>query len=113
MDKMYYGIGEVATELGVNASTLRFWETEFKWIKPHKNARGVRLYTTDDITLLKRIIYLTRDLGYTLEGAREQIKMDRHESNTLARQGSFDENVIMQNSLLELRQFLVNLKEEL
>ena len=113
MDKLYYSISEVAATMGVNTSTLRFWEKEFKWINPHKNARGVRLYTVDDIALLKRIQYLTRDCRYTLEGARDQLRQERREALTTLREGSYDERRIMQESLMEVRSFLVSLKETL
>ncbi len=72
--KLFYSIGEVSEMLGVNASLLRYWETEFKMLKPHKNSHGTRSYSADDIELLKRILYLTREKGFTLEGAREQLR---------------------------------------
>lgn len=102
--KLYYTINEVAEMLGVNASQLRFWETEFDCIKPTKTAKGSRRYTQKDIELLQRILYLTRDCGYTLEGARAQL---RKADNTL------DDKVQLANNLKEIRQFLVELKEEI
>lgn len=113
MEKLYYSISEVSSLLGVNASTLRFWEKEFKWLNSHKNSRGVRLYTDDDIALLRRIIYLTHDCGYTLDGARDQIRQDRREAQTTIKEGHYDERQIMQESLIEVRDFLTSLKEEL
>ena len=101
--KLYYGIGEVAQMLGVNSSLLRYWETEFSCIKPTKNKKGDRSYTTKDIELLRRILYLTRDCGFTLEGAREQL---RKNSDDNSRQE------IVKN-LKEIRSFLVELKEKL
>jgi DNA-binding transcriptional MerR regulator len=74
MDKLYYSISEVATMLDVAPSVLRFWESEFDQLRPTKNRRGSRNYTAKDIELLKRIHYLTRDCGYTLDGAREQLR---------------------------------------
>ena len=103
MDKLYYSIGEVAEMLGVNASVLRFWETEFDCIKPVKNKRGTRSYTQHDIELLKRIHYLTRECGYTLEGAREQMRIRPMQ----------DPKMEMINHLQEVRSFLVSLKEQL
>ena len=75
-DKLYHPIGEVAEMLNVNPSLLRFWETEFPALKPHKNKKGTRFYTDDDIALLRQIYHLTRDCGYTLEGAREQLRLN-------------------------------------
>ena len=65
-DKLYHSIGEVSQMLHVNPSLLRFWETEFPAIKPHKNKKGTRYYTDDDIDLLRQIYHLTRECGYTL-----------------------------------------------
>ncbi len=71
--KLYYSIGEVAERLGVNASQLRFWETEFKHIKPNKNSRGERRFTKDNIRQLEEIEYLLKERGFTIEGARKEI----------------------------------------
>ena len=76
-DKLYYPIGEVAQMLNVNPSLLRYWETEFPSIRPHKNKKGTRYYTDDDIALLRQIYHLTRECGYTLEGARERLRLSR------------------------------------
>ena len=73
MDKLYYSISEVSELLGINASNLRFWEKEFKQLKPRRNAKGTRFYSNDDITLLKQIIYLVNEQNLTLEGARQKL----------------------------------------
>lgn len=102
-DKLYYSIGEVAGMLGVAPSVLRFWETEFDQLHPVKNRRGVRSYTRRDVELLQRIHYLTRDCGYTLEGARDQLRSHPEE----------DPKMQVVRNLSELRSFLVELKEQL
>jgi DNA-binding transcriptional MerR regulator len=71
--KLYYSIGEVAERLGVNASQLRFWESEFKHIKPNKNSRGERRFTKDNIRQLEEVEYLLKERGFTIEGARKEI----------------------------------------
>ncbi len=101
--KLYYSIGEVAAMLGVRTSVLRFWESEFDCLKPVKTSRGARNYTDHDINLLRRIHYLTRECGYTLEGAREQMRTRPIE----------DPRMALVNSLTEVRDFLVELKEQL
>lgn len=101
--KLYYSIGEVAAMLDVAPSVLRFWETEFDCIRPTKNRRGSRSYTEHDIELLRRIYYLTRDCGYTLEGAREQMRQRPVE----------DPKMEAIHYLREVRKFLVDLKETL
>lgn len=102
-EKLYYGIGEVADMLGVNTSLLRFWETEIPELSPHKNAKGSRYYTTEDIALLKQIYHLTRDCGYTLDGVRDQLR----------KHGQDADRQHLVNTLLEVRQFLLDLKEQL
>ncbi|WP_298766764.1 MerR family transcriptional regulator [uncultured Polaribacter sp.] len=73
-EKRYYKIGEVAKAFEVNASLIRFWETEFDIIKPKKNAKGNRLFTADDISNFKLIFNLVKERGFTLEGAKQKLK---------------------------------------
>lgn len=103
MGKLYYSIGEVAAMLGVRTSVLRFWESEFDCLKPVKTSSGARNYTEHDIELLRRIHYLTRECGYTLEGAREQMRTRPVE----------DPKMQMINALTEVRDFLISLKDRL
>ena len=102
-EKLYHTIGEVARMLDVNPSLLRFWETEFPSIRPHRNGKGTRFYTADDIALLKHIYHLTRDCGYTLEGVKEQL---RH-------QDTLDETIQVAQTLADAKQFLLELKAQL
>ncbi len=100
-DKLYHPIGEVAEMLQVNPSLLRYYETEFPTLRPHKNKKGNRFYTDSDIDLLRQILHLTRDCGYTLEGARQQLRLD----------SNLDDKMQLVKTLTEARQFLVSLKE--
>jgi len=78
MEKLYYSISEVATMFNVNQSNLRFWEKEFKQLKPRRNDKGTRFYTNDDIATIKKIIFLVEEQKLTLEGAKRRMsqKMD-------------------------------------
>lgn len=102
-DKLYYDIYEVSRELGETAATLRYWETQFKELRPARGSRGNRQYKKEDVELLQRIIYLSRNCGYTLDGVREQLRCDRRNLSK--------EKVI--SDLREVREYLVSLKEEL
>jgi len=73
-EKRYYKIGEVAKAFNVNTSLIRFWDGEFDVIKPKKNAKGNRLFTTDDIENFKIIYNLVKERGFTLEGAKQKLK---------------------------------------
>jgi DNA-binding transcriptional MerR regulator len=72
--KLYYTIGEVAEMFEVNTSLIRFWEKEFSVLKPKKNKKGNRLFTAKDIENIRRIYQLVKEQGYTLEGAKAQLK---------------------------------------
>lgn len=74
IEKQFWTIGEVAQDLGVNTSLIRYWEKEFGTIRPKRTGRGDRSYTRKDIDLLKRIQHLVKEKGFTLQGAREQLK---------------------------------------
>lgn len=64
-------IGEVATEVGIAAHVLRFWESKFSaYIKPQKR-RGRRYYGEKDVDVIKTIKMLRYDHGYTINGIRK------------------------------------------
>lgn len=74
VQKLYYSIGEVAKLFEVNTSLIRFWEKEFDILKPKKNKKGNRLFTKDDLENLKKIFVLVKEKGFTLEGAKKELK---------------------------------------
>ena len=74
IEKLYYSIGEVAEMLGVNASLLRYWESEFPELQVRKDRNGVRLFTKQDIETVKTIFHLVKEKGYTIDGAKVQLK---------------------------------------
>lgn len=80
--KLYYSIGEVSEMFDVNASLIRFWEKEFSIIKPKKNKKGNRLFTAKDIENLRRIYDLVKIQGFTLEGAKSQLKQKSESSSS-------------------------------
>ncbi|MDL2315255.1 MerR family transcriptional regulator [Bacteroidales bacterium OttesenSCG-928-C19] len=102
--KLYYSIGEVAEMFDVNASLLRFWEKEFDSISPFKNAKGTRYYTDKDIEAIRQIYYLTKECGFTIEGAREQMKSKK---DTIAAKAE------AVNTMRKMKAFLLELKKEL
>jgi DNA-binding transcriptional MerR regulator len=79
--KIYYSMGEVAEMFDVNQSLIRFWEKEFDILKPHKNSKGNRMFTADDIENLKLIYHLVKEQGMTLSGAQKRIKENREGVN--------------------------------
>jgi len=73
MEKIYYSISEVAELFQINQSNLRFWEKEFKQLKPRRNEKGTRFYSKDDIQLIKQIIFLINDQKLTLDGVKKKL----------------------------------------
>ena len=65
-----YRIGEAARALDLQTSVLRFWESEFPGLQPVRTPKGQRLYTEQDMELLRRIRELLHEQGMTIEGAR-------------------------------------------
>ena len=76
--KLYYSIKEVAQLLGVNESTLRYWEKEFPQLRPKTQALNkVRQYTAEDLELLKTIYSLVKVRGFKLAAARKMLVENR------------------------------------
>ena len=73
-DKPYFKIGEAARLVGVKPYVLRYWETEFKSVKPQKTRSQQRLYRRRDVELLLQIRHLLYDKRYTIEGARTRLR---------------------------------------
>jgi DNA-binding transcriptional MerR regulator len=76
-DKLYFRIGEVARLCEVPAYVLRFWESEFPQLKPHKGGTGQRLYRRRDVEMALRVKTLLYDEGYTIPGARQVFKSEQ------------------------------------
>ena len=73
-DKLYFRIGEVARLCRLPAYVLRFWETEFPQLKPVKSNTGQRMYRQRDVENVLRIKKLLYQEGFTIAGARQQLK---------------------------------------
>ncbi len=105
IEKRYFTIGEVADELGVATSLIRFWEREFSIIKPKKNRKGNRQFTQQDLKSVKLIYHLVKEKGYTLQGARDFLDSGGPESA--------NDKMEMIESLKKVKSFLVQLRQEL
>jgi DNA-binding transcriptional MerR regulator len=71
-DKLFYKIGEVSKITGVETYVLRYWETEFPFLRPRKNRSGQRVYVKKDLEMImqiRKMLYLER---YTIEGVRKR-----------------------------------------
>ncbi len=75
-DRLYFRIGEVAELCDLPAYVLRFWETEFPQLKPTKSSTGQRMYRRSDVQNVLRIKKLLYEEGFTIAGARTQLKQE-------------------------------------
>lgn len=104
VEKIYYTIGEVAKMFEVNTSLIRFWEKEFDIIQPFRNKKGNRLFTKADVDNFYIIYHLVKERGFTLQGAKDKMKENKVDTIN---------NVEVVASLNKIRDFLLELKEEL
>jgi len=102
--KVYYSIGEVAKLFNVNASLIRFWEKEFDIIRPHKNKKGDRQFTQQDVDNFYIIYHLVKERGFTLQGAKDKLKDNTKETI---------DNTEIIKSLDKLKAFLLEIKAQL
>src|SRR5689334_15843927 len=80
--KVYFRIGEVASLVGVEPHVLRYWEREFRTIRPRKSARGQRVYSRKDVETLMRVRQLLYSEGFTIAGARRRLQQERAGNGT-------------------------------
>jgi DNA-binding transcriptional MerR regulator len=83
-DKLYFRIGEVATLCQLPAYVLRFWESEFPQLKPVKSGTGQRMYRRRDVESVLRIKQLLYEQGFTIAGARQQMRAELKSDKTQA-----------------------------
>lgn len=104
MAKLLYSMGEVTEMFDVNASLIRYWESKFDCIKPHKNKKGNRMFTPSDVENLKLIYHLVKEKGMTLEGANKTMKR---------RGGGVKRDVSILERLQNIRAMLIEVRESL
>ena len=114
----YKTIGEVAKDLNLvnrkngklNTHTIRFWEKEFKQIKPQVFAGNRRYYNNEAITILKKIKYLLKDKGMTIKGVKKLLNLserDLDETNNL----SINTSNILKSKISKISKMLKDLKK--
>src|SRR5438477_5494139 len=81
-DKLYFRIGEVAALCHLPAYVLRFWESEFPQLKPVKSSTGQRMYRKRDVEGVLRIKQLLYEQGFTISGARQQLRAETKSDKT-------------------------------
>ena len=108
-DKLYFRIGEVEAITEVPAYVLRYWESEFKLLRPKKNPAGQRLYRKKDVELVLRIKTLLYEERLTLEGAKKRLRSEsRIDQMDLELRGA-----ALEETLRRMRDRLRTLRERL
>ncbi len=136
IEKLYYTIGEVAQMFNVNTSHIRFWSKEFDVIRPATNKKGNRMYMQSDIDNFKKIYHLVKEKGFTLKGAKSELKDKKFfkpepvveaseiqlQDNPIeppvftsshVDQDSFVNKIALKNSLLKIKSTLLEMQREL
>jgi DNA-binding transcriptional MerR regulator len=72
-NKQYFKIGEVSTLTQLEAYVLRYWETEFKMIRPVRFGSNQRMYRRKDVEIIFEIKKLLYEEGFTIAGARKKL----------------------------------------
>jgi len=103
-EKKYYSISEVATYFDVNTSLLRFWEKEFKQIKPTIKASGIRKYTQENIETISIIYTMLKKDGLTIQGAKKKLN---------SKDISESENLLILKKLNKIKDELKEIKKNL
>jgi DNA-binding transcriptional MerR regulator len=107
-ERLYYRIGEVSRITGLKAHVLRYWESEFKVIKPYKGGSLQRLYRKKDLDLILKIKKLLYEDGFTIAGAKKKIRdLERAENKQMKLR------LIEKGSNGKERELLVAIREEL
>ncbi|MBL0104865.1 MAG: MerR family transcriptional regulator [Bacteroidetes bacterium] len=138
IEKLYFSIGEVASMFNVNTSHIRFWSKEFDVIRPATNKKGNRMYTQSDIENFKKIYHLVKEKGFTLKGAKTELKDNKlsklRQEEVMTVQGveladnplelplftsansyqdSFVDKIALKNSLSKIKSSLLDMQREL
>jgi DNA-binding transcriptional MerR regulator len=108
--KLYYRIGEVSEIVGVEPHVLRYWETEFRSIRPQKSRKGQRIYSRKDVEKLISVKDLLYTHGFTIAGARKKLREGGAEPAAPEEQ---EKRVTLRTRLLEIRGEVASLLSEL
>jgi DNA-binding transcriptional MerR regulator len=103
--KLFYRIGEVSHIVGVEPHVLRYWETEFRSIRPQKSRKGQRIYSRRYVEKLLKVKDLLYTHGFTIAGARKRLR-----ESGLEPQAAQDPT---QKNLGEARRVLLDVRREL
>ncbi len=84
LQKLYFRIGEVSSIVGVEPHVLRYWESEFRSVRPQKSARGQRIYSRRDVETLLKVKELLYSHRFTIAGAKQRLRDHTELPSTVA-----------------------------
>lgn len=111
--KLYFRIGEVAGIVGVEPHVLRYWETEFRSVKPQKSAKGQRIYSRRDVETLLKVRELLYAHKFTIAGAKKKLRDGGIEPPSPSEGVSNEEATRLREALQTIRGELLTLMEDL
>ena len=114
----YKSIGEVAKILDLinqkngtlNTHTIRFWEKEFKQIRPNILNGNRRYYNNDTIEILKKVKYLLKDQGMTIKGAKKVLNSDKSLKLDELSNNSINADYSIKNKLKKISNLIKQIK---
>lgn len=102
-DKLYFTIGEVSLLCNLKSHVLRYWEQEFPQLNPSKRRGNRRYYQRKDVMMIREIMSLLYDQGFTIEGARSKLSKERKDPNRSTNYSLVQEAIShLENVLAEL-----------
>lgn len=110
LTKLYFRIGEVSNIVGVEPHVLRYWEREFRSIRPQKSAKGQRVYTRSHVETLLKVKELLYSHRFTIEGARKRLRQGGLEP---ASEQQEEQQAASKEALEALRGELLSIREEI
>lgn len=108
-EKLYYSMGEVTEILDVAPSLVRYWGTQFEALRPHRNKKGNRMFTPEDLDTLKLIYHLVKEQGMTIAGAKKALRARR----ATASSAELSREVALLDKLQQIRALLVEVRDGL
>ena len=118
-DDAYKSIGQVAKILNLvnkkrgtlNTHTIRFWEKEFKQIKPKILNGNRRYYNNDTIEVLKKVKFLLKDQGMTINGAKKFLNSKKSLKLDVLPNNSINTNYNIKNKLKNISNLIKQIKK--
>jgi DNA-binding transcriptional MerR regulator len=105
-EKAYFRIGEVSKLLNVESYVIRYWETEFRSVKPTRTKSAQRLYRKKDVEELLTIRDLLYSQRFTINGAKKQLAKMRQEGESGTRANDREKLLLIKHELQQIKNMI-------